>query len=112
MVTIDLSMMYAAISDTSPAGGLDDVAYINRRTGKIIFLLPTAQEADDEFGNGAGFEMARWRASLENRPSDWVEIPKYVSLPARQPGDKDDDAGMDEHIRDFLSENNIVAELC
>jgi hypothetical protein len=110
VVTIDRGLMYVAVSDSESAGGPSDTAYLNRRTGEISCLAPTAQEADLWFGEGVGLEMAGKRGSLENRPSDWVEIPKFRSLPAwaRQPGDKDD---VDEHIRNFLSKNNIVAEL-
>jgi hypothetical protein len=131
MLVLDEGRMYAAVSDHSEAGGAEEKAYLNRRTGQIIFVTATAAEGDEWYGVPP-VKMAALRAGVENRPSDWLEIPRFRQSPvhhkqwcdvlcrrdvprwqrdcscgARAPGDEE--RGIDEHIRDFLRSNDIDA---
>jgi hypothetical protein len=71
-------------------------AFLNRRTGAIVFLAENAKEAEEAYDVPAT-EFAGRRAAVENRPSDWVEIPKYDDY--GHPGA--DEVGF---IRDFLAQ--------
>jgi hypothetical protein len=81
MIGTDDGLMYSAISDHPRDLGPNDTGYLNRRTGEIVFLTPTSDEATGWCGEEIAFEMVGKRASTENRPSDWIEIPKQVRLP-------------------------------
>jgi hypothetical protein len=96
-IGIDCGRMLSAV-DVPHVGGPQETAYINRRTGEIVFLTETAREAEEWWGAEAAADMVRERRAVENRPGDWVEIPKLHGV-----GDDE------ERVGDFLRENNIDA---
>jgi hypothetical protein len=134
MLRFDSDRMYCAVSDRSfAAGGPKETAYLNRHTGEIVFLTATADEAE-AWGGVPGLEVAAKRAAVENRPSDWIEIPRMSELPVvhEQWCDKkcrrdlprqgrlctcgavgaaaEDEQDADQFISDFLRENGINVE--
>lgn len=134
-MTIDHALMYIAVSDTAHAGGPKETAYMNRLTGEIAFIADDLDEAAGHYGplsDADRLNMAARRAAVENRPSDWVDIPKNRRLPVHHKhwcetrtyradlprGQRDctcgarqtDDLSDDEFIRDFLRKNGINAE--
>jgi hypothetical protein len=138
MVKIDDGMMYCAISDHSGSSCPEDTAYLNRHTGKIVFLFPDAtdEEAADVRGVSAS-DVAAARRAVEDNPADWVEVPKYTRLPVYHehwcdvrcrrdvPRDRrtctcgardaapdldEEAAAQNQFIHDFLRENGIDAE--
>jgi hypothetical protein len=100
-MTVDAVKMLCAIDPHSQglfeAHGFPALqAFLNRRTGAIVFLAEHAKEAEEAYHVPAT-EFAGQRAAVENRPSDWVEIPKYGDYGR---------AGADEvgFFRDFLAQ--------
>jgi hypothetical protein len=98
---IDDGLMYCAISDVSHVGGPEETAYLNLRTGEIRFLPKSISEGL-AWGSPdrTGPKIAGERAAIENRASDWAEIPKFDG---RFAGDQSED----EFIREFLAEHGI-----
>jgi hypothetical protein len=129
---IDMGLMFSAIEDQYDSGGIRDTAYLNRRTGDIVFLPETDEEGALEWGISTE-EIAEQRAEVESQPDDWVEIPKQIRLPvwhqhwcdvrcerdlprdarpctcgAAEEAEEEDD---EEFINEFLREHGIEAEL-
>jgi hypothetical protein len=71
-------------------------AFLNRHTGEIVFLPEDGERADDCYAVSA-VVFAAQRAAVQNRPSDWVRIPKYDQYGRPQGGE-------DRFIRAFLAE--------
>ena len=75
---IDLDDMYPAISTAEEEVGLPIwTAFLNRNTGKIIFVNEDDAEVEELFGREAAMESAASRAELAASPADWLQIPKY-----------------------------------
>jgi hypothetical protein len=126
-------MLFSAIADLGwNRIGPEEVGYLNRHTGEIVFLSDSDEESAQCYSIPVEELMAD-RARVAQTPEDWLEIPKNTWLPVfheswcerRTTRPRQDwtpctcgaleraQAENDEEtfIRDFLRENGIDAEL-
>ena len=105
MLKIDSGKMFCAISDANETvGGCQEKAFLNCKTGEIIFIPESEFQAAAWYGEGVAVDMVFDRAQIETSPEDWVDIPKYDS---RLEGPRNEEG----FIHRFLAEHGIEAEL-
>ncbi len=108
MLKIDYCRMSIAIRDASETVGSSlDTGFLNRKTGKILFIPESEFQAADWEGKDVAVDSVFDRAQIENSPEDWVKIPKYDN---RLEGSDIEEDG-DGFIHRFLAEHGIEAEL-
>jgi hypothetical protein len=99
---IDYGRMLVAVSDTTAADCPQEQAYLNKKTGEILFLFEAEGESASWYGRAAAEVNRDTRAELDAHMDDCdlIEIPKNVQ--------RVDD---EKHIERFLREHGIEAIL-
>jgi hypothetical protein len=80
MIEIDSGMLFSAVEGWNQLDPLQDVGYLNRHTGEIVFL----SDSDEESARWYGVPVEQFRADrarVAQAPEDWLEIPKNTWLP-------------------------------
>jgi hypothetical protein len=103
-IKIDDGLMRCAVSLSSllgAHGAPEERAFLNRKTGEIVFFPDNEERAEAWYGAGAATAAVRNRARVEASQQDWIEIPQTDS--------REDD--VDGFIQDFLRQHGILATL-
>ena len=99
LIKVDDSLLRGALSAPS-SDGPGDIGYINRLTGRIVFLTRTFQQAESHWGRQAAQDMVRDRATVEKQPDNWIEVPRWQ-------GTSSDQDGQEQHMVDFMNEHGF-----
>lgn len=102
---IDLGKMLCAVSTCldearAEVGAPEDTAFLHRTTGKIVFLHENEGDTEAWQGTDVAIDSVFDRASIDNSPDEWIEIPKCHT-----------EGNEEEFIRVFLAGQGIDAEL-
>lgn len=100
-VGYDEGKMFSTVEDYDD--GPEDVGYLNRRTGEILFLCPPNDEA---WTDVPADELMESQARVLKEPHDWLEIPKICNHPALR--DIPHDQKVKDLIKEFFDENGIT----